>query len=507
MKRSCLPLLMAIVALPVLVAAQSKPVGIFDNESDVGEMLHPGTTVFDAAAKTYTISAAGANMWLSADAFHFVWKKVSGDLAITADMRFPKPGGSEHRKAALLFRQDLDAGAVYADAALHGSGMTALQYRMEKGVPTRDIEFNIDAPARLKIEKRGDTFTLYVSNKGEPLHPAGAAIKLHLDGTFYVGLGVCSHDKDVTETAVFSNVSVEALAPVAATEKPVLYSTLQSISIEPIYRRAIVATTSEGYFEASNWTRDGKRLVFDKGGKILTVPVEGGMPEPLEIGGLTACTGSHGLSTDGKRLAVSCKPAEGSPMSAAVRVFIVPSGGGTPRVVTENPNSYFHSWSPDEKTILFTRFVDGSLNIWSIPSEGGAETQVTQGKGVSDDPDYSPDGKYIYFNSDRGGANMQIWRMLADGTQPEQVTHDERNNWSPHPSPDGKWIVYLSYDKDTKGHPGNKDIKLQLLSLADGKVDTLVDLVGGNGSFNVNSWAPDGKHLSFVGYELVPAAN
>jgi len=99
---------------------------------------------------------------------------------------------------------------------------------------------------------------------------------------------------------------------------------------------------------------------------------------------------------------------------------------------------------------------------------------------------------------------MQIWRMLADGTKPEQVTFDQRNNWTPHPSPDGKWVVYLSYDKDTKGHPSNKDIKLQLMSAGEGKVSTLVDLVGGNGSFNVPSWAPDSHHLSYVSYELIP---
>ena len=498
-------LLVVLVILPTLLAAQTpdRPVGIFEGESDIGVTLHPGATVYDATAKSYTITAAGENMWLATDAFHFVWKKAAGDIAITSDIRFPKPGGSEHRKAALIFRQDLDADGVYADAALHGSGMTALQYRMEKTTPTRDIEFNIDAPVRLRLEKRGDLFTLYLSNKGEPLHPAGAAIKLHLEGNFYAGLGVCSHNKDVTETAVFANVSIEPLDP-PATDKTVLYSTLQSLSIEPDFRRAIVAYAAQGYFEASNWSHDGQSLIFDQGGKIMTVPVDGGTPKALEIGGLTSCTGSHGFSPDGKWLAVSCKPAEGSPLTPAVRVFVVPASGGAPRLVTEHPNSYWHSWSPDGKTILFTRPVDGSLNIWSIPAAGGEEVQVTQGKGISDDPDYSGDGKYIYFNSDRGGAYMQIWRMLADGTKPEQVTFDQRNNWTPHPSPDGKWVVYLSYDKDTKGHPSNKDIKLQLMSAGEGKVSTLVDLVGGNGSFNVPSWAPDSHHLSYVSYELIP---
>jgi len=128
---------------------------------------------------------------------------------------------------------------------------------------------------------------------------------------------------------------------------------------------------------------------------------------------------------------------------------------------------------------------------------------LTTSNGISDDPDYSPDGQYIYFNSDRGGGSMQIWRMRADGSQPEQITADDRNNWTPHPSPDGKWIVFLSYDKGVTGHPGNKDISLRLMSVSDKQIANLVDLFGGSGTINVPSWAPDSKRLAYVSYELV----
>jgi Tol biopolymer transport system component len=173
-------------------------------------------------------------------------------------------------------------------------------------------------------------------------------------------------------------------------------------------------------------------------------------------------------------------------------------------LVTENPWSYFHSWSPDGKTIAFTRPSHGSGNIYAISVEGNGETALTTGSGISDDPDYSPDGKYIYFNSDRGGS-MQIWRMLADGSHPEQITSDEFQNWTPHPSPDGKSILILSYNKDVTGHPANKDIALRILNVADGKIRVLVNLIGGSGTDNVPDWAPDSAHLAFVSYQMLPA--
>jgi len=214
---------------------------------------------------------------------------------------------------------------------------------------------------------------------------------------------------------------------------------------------------------------------------------------------LKNCGGSHGLSPDGKWLAMTCS----SPARPEPRVYIAPSGGGTPRMLTENPLSWFHSWSPDGKTIAFARPSHGSGNIYAISVDGGPETALTTGTGISDDPDYSPDGKYIYFNSDRTGT-MEIWRMLADGSKPEQVTFDGLNNWTPHPSPDGNSILILSYGKGVTGHPANKDVTLRILNANDGKVRDLVGIVGGSGSDNVPNWAPDGKHFAFVGYQMIP---
>ena len=486
-----------------LVAAQpaSGALGIFEGQSDVGRVVPAGALKYSSVADTYTVTAAGTNIWSTEDGFHFVWKKLSGDLSLTADVDFPSKAGehSANRKAVLMVRQTLDKDSAYADVAVHGAGMTALQYRRAQGVNTQDIELNIDLPKRVRLEKRGDVFTMFVSNHGEPLHQVGASIKLHLDGPFYAGIGLSSHNPAVIEKVVFSNVELKQLAPSATPARLALYSTLQTISVDDSARRATVLLSERGHSMAPNWSRDGKTIVFTRDGRIDTIPATGGTAQPLDVGNLTSCSGSHGSSPDGKWFALSCA----TPDRADRRVFIVPAGGGAPRQLTEN-TGYFHSWSPDGKTILYTRGTKAGLTIYAISVVGGPETPLSRGTGVDDDPDYSPDGKYIYFNSDRWGGN-QLARMRPDGSQVEQVTFDEFKNWTPHPSPDGKSIVFLSYDPSVTTHAANKDIALRILSLADGKVRTLVNLVGGDGTMNVANWSPDSKNITFVSYQMLPA--
>jgi TolB protein len=480
--------------------ARSESLGIFEGQSDVGSVTPPGILVYDEAAHTYTIAAAGANLWSTVDAFHFVWKKISGDVSLTADIDFPAKteNPNPHRKALLMFRQSLDTDGVYADAAQHGSGLTALQYRLAPGATTQDIELDTRSPKRLRLEKRGDTITMFLTMGSEPIHQVGSSIKLHFREPFYVGLGVCSHDVKVVEKAVFSSIELKSLAPLPPGELA-LYSTLQTIGTEDNSRRGVVYTT-RGRLEAPNWTKDGNSLLFNQDGKIMKIPATSGTPDAVNIGTATRCNGSHGLSPDGKWLAISCS----MPEKPESRIYTVPSSGGTPLLITEHPNSYWHSWSPDGKTIIFTRPDHGSLNIYSISAGGGEERALTSGSGISDDPDYAPDGKYIYFNSDRSG-NMQIWRMRPDGSEPVQVTFDDLVNWTPHISPDGKSMVFLSYEKGVTGHPANKDVALRIMSMDDQKVSVLVNIVGGSGTINVPSWAPDSRHLAFVSYQMLPA--
>ena len=190
------------VLVPELGRAQGNSIGAFQDHRDVGTVLHPGSANFDAEHGAYALTGSGENMWFAADAFQFVWKKVTGDVALQADISFVGQGKNEHRKAVLMIRQSLDTDSVYADLALHGSGMTSLQYREAKGAVTHEIQSSMSAPTRLRIEKRGEYFYMFLAGPGEELHMAGGSTRVPLEGSFYVGIGVCSHDKDVIEKAI-----------------------------------------------------------------------------------------------------------------------------------------------------------------------------------------------------------------------------------------------------------------------------------------------------------------
>ena len=204
------------------------PIGIFQAQSDVGAALLPGSAHYDPGTKQYTITSAGYNIWYTRDEFRFLWAKMSGDISLAADIAYPDPNGYDDRKAVLIIRQDLDDDSKEALVALHGGGMIHLAQRPEKDLRVRDLEYRIGGrgvPAgksadslvpvlakRIGIEKKGDSFALFVSLEGEPMHQFGPSIQLHIDGPFYVGIGFCPHLPNKTDTAVLSNVSLENMA-------------------------------------------------------------------------------------------------------------------------------------------------------------------------------------------------------------------------------------------------------------------------------------------------------
>ena len=266
-----------------------------------------------------------------------------------------------------------------------------------------------------------------------------------------------------------------------------------------------VIFTADEIIEAPNWTPDGKTLVFNAGGEIWTIPAEGSSaPVLIDTGSVRDLNNDHVLSPDGQTVYLS---------SDNGHLYAVPITGGEPRRVSNDhpaPHHYYlHGISPDGKTLSYVA-VEGPagnkrVNIFTIPSAGGPDTRLSDVAFPNDGPEYSPDGKWIYFSGERAAkrpGHAQCFRMRPDGTGIEQLSFDDRVNWFPHISPDGKSIVYISYPMGTTGHPPDKDVILRTMT-ADGKHERdLVAFFGGQGTINVNSWAPDSQRFAYVAYPV-----
>jgi len=254
--------------------------------------------------------------------------------------------------------------------------------------------------------------------------------------------------------------------------------------------------TTDRLIEAPNWTRDGSALIVNGDGRLFRVALAGeAAMREIDTGFAKKCNNDHGISPDGREIVIS----DGSENGQSC-IYVLPIDGGTPRKVTPLTPSYWHGWSPDGATLAYCAQRAGVFDIYVCPAKGGAETRLTDGKGHADGPDYTPDGRWIWFNSSRSGS-AQLWRMRADGAGLEQMTHDERVNWFPHPSPDGAHVLYLAYETGVDGHPRDKHCELRLMGAAGGGHRTLVSLFGGQGTINVPCWAPDSKSFAFVRYE------
>ena len=203
-----------ILGLACAASAQTPTnLGIFEGAGDVGTPSHKGSVVYNPATKEYRVTGGGNNMWAARDDFFFAWKKIEGDVAITANVKIISDG-APHRKAGLIIRKDLEPGGVYGDAVVHGSGLTGLQWREKSGEITRTVHFPIEGPTRIRLERRRNNIIMFAGKEGGPLTELGST-ELAPFTPMYVGLAVCAHDDKAETTAVFSDVTVEALSAAA----------------------------------------------------------------------------------------------------------------------------------------------------------------------------------------------------------------------------------------------------------------------------------------------------
>ncbi|GAB4420583.1 MAG: SMP-30/gluconolactonase/LRE family protein [Bacteroidia bacterium] len=479
--------------------------GIFSHNQDIGAPTLAGASHYDPATQTYTLRGSGYNIWFERDEFHYLYNQVAGDFILTAQVAWVGQGKDPHRKAGLMLRESIDAQAAHVSAALHGDGLTVLQWRALRGACMRDPEDETPAPKRaytiLQLERTGGQITMRAAHPGEPLQVIGTHSPVApLPDTVLVGLFVCAHDPAVTETVKVWNVRLDRPAPPGydPARSGYLGCRLETMDVFTGQRQVIYEQPDR--FEAPNWMPDGQRLLFNMAGRLYTLPVTGGTPTLLETGFADRNNNDHGISFDGKCLAISHHRA-GLPEGGST-IYVLPIEGGTPRLVTTQTPSYWHGWSPDNQAVVFVAKRPGSdsYHIYRADVATGSETRLTAYEGSHvDGPEYSPDGRYIYYNGNASGT-MHIWRMKPDGSEPEELTFDACNDWFPHISPDGQWIVFLSFPETipVDAHPSYQRVMLRMMPAAGGAPRVIGYLYGGQGTINVPSWSPDSRRIAFV---------
>jgi Tol biopolymer transport system component len=471
----------------------AQKIGSFDSRVDVGKVLHAGAAIYNEETQQYKLSGSGSNIWFNHDEFSFLWKKMKGDFILQTRCSLIGKGVEEHRKYGWMVRSSLDTSSAMVCAALHGNGLTSLQYRKTNAANVEQDTFSTRLPDVVELERKGNKFIMSVAHWGAP-YVIKQVSDIELGDEVYVGLFVCSHNKDVTEQGIFSNVRV--ITP--AKENFVAYreyigSHIELMDVSDGNRKIIY--TSPVSLQAPNWTPDNKTLIYNSSGLIYKFDLNKKTPEVLNTDTVKRNNNDHVLSFDGKMLGLSSSDGKYNSI-----VYTVATTGGVPKRITPVGPSYLHGWSPDKKFLVYTaERGDGNFDIYKIPSSGGKEIRLTQAAGLDDGPEYSPDGKFIYFNSTRSGT-MQIWRMNNDGSNQVQITADEFNNWFPHISPDGKSIVILSFLKDVKpdDHPFYKHVYLRLMPVSGGQPKVIAYVYGGQGSINTPSWSPDSKKIAFI---------
>ena len=485
-----------------VVNAQS-PLGIFDGQSDIGRATAAGSSTYDAKSQAYRVAGSGQNMWGDHDDFHFVWKRMTGNFILSTRARFIGAGAEAHRKIGWTIRPSLETNSAHVSAALHGNGLASIQFRRATGGITEEARSRDslpDADAVIQLERRDGVYLMSVGRFGDTLVTQELS-SVSLPDTVYVGLFVCAHNDTVVERAAFSNVRITTPAkPDLVAYREYLGSNLEVLDVKT--GNATIVHQYRGSFQAPNWTRDGKSLIYAQEGLLYRFDLAASSSTAINTGFATHNNNDHVLSFDGRMMGISNHAVEDSGASI---VYTVKATGGRPRRVTSNGPSYLHGWSPDGRWLLYTGQRDGEFDVYKIRVTGGDEIRLTSAAGLDDGAEFAPNGRYIYFNSSRSG-RMQVWRMRPDGSGQQQITDDGFNNWFPHISPDGKWMVYIAFPPTVPAndHPFYKHVTLRLMPVGGGPARVIAYLYGGQGTINVPSWSPDGKRLAFVSNSAMP---
>ncbi len=371
---------------------------LFTQASDVGTVSRPMSAALDPLTGTYTLAAAGENIWGTRDAFGYLWKQVRGDVAFAASVKLTGKGGHPHRKAGVMFRQSLDPGAPYVDVVVHGDGLTSLQYRAEPGGVTREIQCATEAPFAVRLEKRGDYIQLSLANDVGLFSASGCGLRLALRGGFHAGLVVSAHDDAAYESAEFRHVAIGTPAEPAEER----LSAIEVLDVDSLNRRIVYISRTS--IDAPSFTATGDAICFRGEGQLQRLVIDGSS-EPVTVGPQNAeLCAIAAASSPALRLTHEVK-------GGHARIWRT-DAGGTARPITQDK---WQNWQPrlapaGESFVFLSgtarpeegRIAPGDYLLRQMPSAGGPARELAGffgGPGSLGASPWSPDGKQIVFVS------------------------------------------------------------------------------------------------------------
>lgn len=424
---------------------------------------------------------------LSAPQFESV--PLEGDFLLTG---FFELGNVDQSEDKIGWRLTVE-NQVWAEAILNQAGKNQLIWGSTP--ETRQIQTAVKTDfSILQLERAGNQLIMRGAHIGEPLQEIASTIIENLPYNLIGGVFIEGNSN--TSGHVWNlRVDLPVGKSYNAYQSGLLTARLEWLDINSLNRQIIY--TDEIGFEAPNWLENND-LIFNQKGLIFKINPNSGKTIQIETGNVVQNNNDHVVSWSGKELAISS-----SSEGFSSRIYRLPITGGVPQLVTPNAPSYLHGWSNDERYLVYTAQRNNEdYNLFRIEINTQKEEQLTFNKGLTDGPEYSPDGKYIYYNGTQSGT-MQIWRMNTDGSDPEQLTFDAQNDWFPHISPDNQWIVFVSFPTSVSplDHPHYQRIEIRIMPVAGGAPRTLAYVYGGQGTMNVPSWSPDSKKIAFVSYQ------
>jgi TolB protein len=256
--------------------------------------------------------------------------------------------------------------------------------------------------------------------------------------------------------------------------------------------------------EAPNWAPDGRGLLLNGDGLLWRLDLEPEVElQRVPIDNLPPINNDHVLDSERGLIYLSANDGH---------IYVAPVQGGTAKRVTHDASRYhfLHGVSPDGATLAFVELSRTDLSapgrLALVSSAGGETRYAAAGSSHLDGPEYSPDGGWLYFNTEEFAnrpGHAQLACMPVAGGRMERLVESESVDWFPHLSPDGALASYISFPQGTLGHPPDLDVEVRLVHTADWRdVVWRFPLFGGQGTLNVNSWSPDSRRFGFVTYPV-----